>query len=34
MEKFSKYQIKGQISNYFLTVIKQATAPKASELDQ
>lgn len=34
MEIFSKYQIKDQICNYFLTVIKQATAPKTSELDQ
>lgn len=34
MEKFSKYQIKDQISNYFLTFIKQAAAPKTSELDQ
>lgn len=34
MEKFSKYQIKDQISNYFLTFIKQTAAPKTSELDQ
>lgn len=34
MEKFSKYQIKDQISKYFLTFLKQGTAPKTSELDQ
>lgn len=33
-KKFSEYQIKDQISNYLLTFIKQATAPKTSELDQ
>lgn len=38
MEKFSKYQIKDQISQYFchfqkLTFLKQGTAP-CSELDQ
>lgn len=34
MEKFSKYQIKEQISEYFLTFLKQVTAPKTSELDR
>lgn len=34
MEKFSKYQIKEQISKYFLTFLKQVTAPKTSELDK
>lgn len=34
MEKFSKYQIKEQISKHLLAFLKQGTAPKASELDQ
>jgi len=32
MEKFNKYQIKEQISKYFLTFLKQGTAPETCDL--